>query len=154
MYVESNSDYTPVVTPGTTGHITLSCGYHGQLFTLPHKSAPLETLWYKIFLQYHTGVPHSKTTHQYHTVIPHRNTTQHYHTAIPHSTTTQEYHTAKPQCEVMLYGIPVCVVLLCGSDVTTWIPQLAVHITTWACGTVVHYHTSTCGKIFLWYFMW
>ena len=41
-HVESNSDNTPVVfcmvTPGTTGHITLSHGYHSQLFTLPHKS--------------------------------------------------------------------------------------------------------------------
>jgi len=126
MYVESNSDYTPVVTPGTTGHITLSCGYHGQLFTLPHKSAPLETLWYKIFLQYHTGVPHSKTTHQYHTAIPHSitqqyhtaiphrsttqqnhtlvphssNTTQQYHTAVPHSSTTQHYHTAFTPCGI------------------------------------------------------
>ena len=37
---------------------------------------------------YHTGVPHSKTTHQ---SVPHKITT-----AIPHISTTQQYHTSLP----------------------------------------------------------
>ena len=54
---------------------------------------------------YHTGVPHSKTTHQsvphkITTAIPHIShvsTTQQYHTTVPHSSnTTQQYHTALP----------------------------------------------------------
>ena len=74
--------------------------------------------WYKIFLKYHTGVPHSKITHQYHTSIPQYDTsvphsnkaTQEYHTAklhstyhieiIPHSSTTQHYHAAVPHSSI------------------------------------------------------
>ena len=92
---------------------------------LPHNIFGRD-MWYKIFLKYHTGVPHSKTTHQYHTsipqyhtAVPHRSTTQQNHTSVPHINTTvshssttqqykatQEYHTAKLHSTYHIEVIP------------------------------------------------
>ena len=74
---------------------TSTCGNRFLWYQeLPHNIF-VRDMWYKIFLKYHTGVPHSKTTHQYHTAIPH-SITQQYHTAIPHRCTTQQNHTSVP----------------------------------------------------------
>ena len=129
-----------MVTPVTTGHITLSRGYHSQLFTLPHKSAvhyrlrPVVSNIPMVFV-YSCGIC---------MVIPillhdiyhyHMDTTascSHYHMGLWYFTTQVPVIKDIP---AVFHVVTSCTT---GQYHYHMIPQLAVHITTWACGALPH----------------